>query len=1148
MKWSWRYGAMAGCLVLAAATAGSAGLDAARLAELAVARENLKQEGEVAIVMEPGGPVAELQFDEDEVGRGEYAVEVSADMQNWSDYITIPVSGGTARFPLTGLDGGPVFFRTRKIDPPAHDDTRVLVRFASELTAQQSLLLSNVRMMTAEAVVHTEEMREAGEQPIICYRCDMPAQEALDMLLASPEVDHAEPMQYYRHFATANDPQVVNQALWGMLSEAAHYTNRFGSRADQAWAAGYTGRPDVVVAVVDTGVDVAHPDLARNIWVNALEVPGNGIDDDGNGFIDDINGWDHNKDSGKLYGGSSDHSHGTHVAGTIAAVGGNALGVAGVTWNARILTSRFLDQNGSGSLLDAIEAIDYVTMLKRLGRANVVAFNHSWGGGGYSRFLHEAILRAAQADIVSVCAAGNSANNNDAHAQYPANYSTLVGTATVPAAPFEAVISVAAINIDGNKASFSCYGPETVDLGAPGQSILSTIGGGSYARYSGTSMAAPHVAGALALYRSYAGGSAARAVEHLLASVRATPVLASLVKTGGRLDVAALLAQAGTGSRNWAPLAADDRVSINYGGNPVNVLTNDVDYDGDTLTISAFTQGARGTVARAAGNANVLIYTPAGAPAGDVFFYRVADGRGASVTASVLVVPVNGGVRPIAIDDYFATRRDDPLPMNVRHNDRDPAGGALVIQRYSQPKNGAVRSLDGPGLWYMPDPGVHSITDRFTYVVANEMGHLATASVYIAVMNLAPTSAPVASPSLRDPYSTSTGRPTLEWLAVPGATGYEVRLIDTNRNATFTEKTSNLFFQVGTAGSPIPPQPHNTSYRWSARAINRFGHGPWAYFWTVRVQDQSTALPTGRITTVSPPSMSWEVSRTPTFEWRYDRTDYTSFRLEVYRDADFWNKGAPVIKVEGITGFRYTVPEHLKLDMDTRFLWRVYAVNAIGSGKWHNYGGEIFETRTTAPDVAPALVTPSSSAPNVPLAAVFSWNTVKGADRYEIEIARNDPGNVVRRHRVSDATFAIADADPLKPASTYYWRVRAINDEGGGPFSAHRMFTTAALAAPAPLNPIDNKTDVRLRPTFKWTSVMGAASYEIEISRDQPGQVVRGYPNTTFPDALTGVEFTIPAEAEPLRGSRQYYWRIRGKSGSHVGAWSPYAGFITRAE
>ncbi|MBN1396302.1 MAG: S8 family serine peptidase [Pirellulales bacterium] len=310
-------------------------------------------------------------------------------------------------------------------------------------------------------------------------------------------------------FSTPSDPY-YNQ-LWGMET----------IDAPQAWNLS-TGSSSVVVAVIDTGVDYTHVDLAANVWTNPGEIAGNGIDDDGNGFVDDVHGYDFINEDGNPM---DDNGHGTHVSGTIAAVANNGVGVAGVNWSGSVMALKFLNSDGSGYLSDAVRAINYATMMRTQYDVNVRVTNNSWGGGGYSTSMYNAIQASNNADILFVAAAGNSSSDNDLSPQYPANYSC------------SNVISVAAISQNGQLASFSSYGATTVDLAAPGVSILSTIPGNRYSYYSGTSMATPHVAGVAALAFSLnPNASAAQVRNAILAGAETSSALAGKTATGGILN------------------------------------------------------------------------------------------------------------------------------------------------------------------------------------------------------------------------------------------------------------------------------------------------------------------------------------------------------------------------------------------------------------------------------------------------------------------------------------------------------------------------------------------------------------------------------------------------------------------------------------
>jgi subtilisin family serine protease len=359
---------------------------------------------------------------------------------------------------------------------------------------------------------------------------------AMDQLNSMSGVRYAEPNWLYSTTAVSDDTNYLNGQLWGMYSDdspavvgPAGTTNLYGSQAEEAWNAGHIGSNDVYIGVIDEGIQFTHPDLAANVWSNPYD-PVDGVDNDGNGKIDDSQGWDFFSNDRTVYDGTGD-DHGTHVAGTIGAKGGNGIGVAGVNWNVKMISTKFLGPTG-GSTTGAIQALDYLTDLKTRHGLNIIATNNSWGGGGFSQGLLDAITRAANQGILFVAAAGNSTSNNDVTGSYPSNYNTTSG------AGYDAVIAVASITSTGAISSFSSYGATTVDLGAPGSSVNSTLPSNTYGSYSGTSMATPHVTGAIALYAaSNPGSTASQLRTALLSNTTATTSLNGKTVTGGRLDI-----------------------------------------------------------------------------------------------------------------------------------------------------------------------------------------------------------------------------------------------------------------------------------------------------------------------------------------------------------------------------------------------------------------------------------------------------------------------------------------------------------------------------------------------------------------------------------------------------------------------------------
>jgi subtilisin family serine protease/subtilisin-like proprotein convertase family protein len=552
--------------------------------------------------------------------------------------------------PLEGRDlpsGGP------QIALPAWDTVttasrsdRILVRFRAEPFA-----LPGTSVAEALGAVHVVRLGEGQTvaEAVAAYRAD-------------PRVEFAQPDYLVRYSRMPNDPSFAAQ--WGL-----HNTGQGGGVAGAdinilpAWNVN-TGQGRIIVAVIDTGVDYRHPDLAANIWRNPGEIPNNGLDDDGNGYVDDVHGYDFANDDPDPM---DDNGHGTHVAGIIGAIGNNRQGVAGIVWNLQIMPLKFLGADGTGYTSDAVRALRYAV-------ANGARIsNNSWAGNAFDLAMLAAIRQARDAGHIVVAAAGNGGRDLDFDPVYPAGYDA------------DNVVAVAALTRRDALASFSNYGRSSVHLAAPGANILSTTPGGTYSYYSGTSMAAPHVTGVMALlWDLHPQWHYQQVISQVLQTVTPLPALRGRTLTGGRVNAGQALSRQGVVSHlprvlEAQPIVAADgsvdrvRIRMSKPVDPASFTAEDiVGFQGPDGPISGVTV----VVVPDSGNGQFDVAFPVQTAAG-VYQFRLgpqihdfqgglmdqdADGIGGEPGEDTFVVSFR--VRPRHIFD--AQDVDKPIPDMTR--------------------------------------------------------------------------------------------------------------------------------------------------------------------------------------------------------------------------------------------------------------------------------------------------------------------------------------------------------------------------------------------------------------------------------------------------------------------------------------------------
>lgn len=442
-----------------------------------------------------------------------------------------------------------------------YSPTRILVKFRALSRPILESDLAGFRATRAE-VLDPGSVWGSADAHVVHLDSGVSVEEALALARSDPRVEYAEPDYYiYPMDTMPNDPFFGE--MWGLLNTGEPFGGKPGAdiSATRAWDI-TTGSSGVVVAVADSGIDSSHPDLSdpqlgSNIWVNTREVPGNGVDDDSNGFVDDLIGWDffsNDNDPGADPLLGSFYRHGTHVSGTIGALGNNATGVTGVAWQVKLMSLKIFGLNSggqvTGTISDAVRAINYAIGERNRG-TNVRVINASWAGSEQSQTLHDAIAAAAGAGITFVCASGNGGSDSRGDDMD-------LGSKLYPAAwtDLPSLISVAALDRSDGLASFSNYGHMTVTVGAPGVGIFSTVPEGGYGVSSGTSMSTPHVSGIVALLAADDPSLGPEAIKQRIVRT-AEPVLAlaSKANSSGR-------ANAFNALTNTLAAAGDPAISI----------------------------------------------------------------------------------------------------------------------------------------------------------------------------------------------------------------------------------------------------------------------------------------------------------------------------------------------------------------------------------------------------------------------------------------------------------------------------------------------------------------------------------------------------------------------------------------------------------
>ncbi|MDR0336666.1 MAG: S8 family serine peptidase [Planctomycetaceae bacterium] len=790
----------------------------------------------------------------------------------------------------------------------------------------------------------------------------------------------------------------------------------------------------VVVAVLDSGTTLTHPDLSDNIWINTAEIAGDGIDNDGNGFIDDINGW--NFVSGNANVADTD-GHGTHVTGIIGAVANNGLGGTGTAPGVQILPVKVIS-GSTGSTANIVAAINYVIDLKSHG-VNVAVINMSLGYYSEDIAVGMAIEAAGNAGIVVAASAGNNGSDNDTKFHYPSGYNHL-----------DNLISVASLDQNGQLASNSNYGRTTVDLAAPGVSIYSTTKNGAYGLMSGTSMAAPFVSAAAAiLAASDPALSPAEIKNRIVNSAEPSLTLAGKVVSGGRLNLANIFISKNPSlpetPTNLAIItvanssATHNTVTLQWRDNSQNENGFELQYsidDGNTWTFSNDQLTANQTQIFVSVTTGIVYQ----------FRIRAVNELGESGWSETVTMPIEKPLKP-AMPTGFKAAVSGSQQITVSWNAVSNAT-AYRIERSLSANSGWSEVYSGNNLSFA-DTGLDSSTKYYYRVYA--LNYYVPSGVSSVVSATTQAEIPAIPLNIKGSAISATAI-RISWDAAVHATNYRVEIFDSakNRWTAIGTTTSNSFQHNNLKNS--------TTYQYRIVAVSKAGESLPSNTATVSTPVALPKAPTGLKGTVLDSStidLSWKA---------VDGASFYRLEYSLTGQSGSWKK----LGNSMITG---TGGKAVNLAAGMKHYFRVIALNEVGESKSSN----IFTVTT------PAL-TPVSSPNGLTAQAVndtkvkIFWNAVENATHYVVE--RSTDGNVWKKATTVSAISTEVTLAGHKSTTSYYYRVTATSKAGNSDPSQFVIVTTRIKTPPMPRITVLNNNSVKIT----WSSAKGVSGYRIERS------------------------------------------------------------------